>query len=389
MAEQSYGTWKDWLLCLAAIIFMRTPSWHSSRWYKRHPQADLPKIQPIEIDKPKKSGWHRFLDFMENGMFLVLLSVIGSLVGGIVYTPIFVVSGDSVALLALHRSRAVADKSKRIQIFWYSVVFVVMTAILLWVGALLRDSTRQLKADLAATVVELIKPLLVRKPTPVKKAEQDLGVRHMPVTAPIVLPPNSGVIINPGSGPVPAGQMAKLKEMDREAEEAKQHLTTDPDQLVLHDLFLTDFSSSDENTSSVTSGFVIRNDQTGITTHIEYRIVRQLTMGTKILLLYIPPTDETPHLCVTLSYHYDVALADFMEGRTDAIKIPGDSEQMTTQDSVLSKRMFIYNETYLSPEQVIKSSKAFKKRSITVILRSSDYLANRRLEAKVKRLENP
>ena len=38
MAEQSYGTWLDWLLCLAAIIFMQTPSWHRSRYWKRHPE---------------------------------------------------------------------------------------------------------------------------------------------------------------------------------------------------------------------------------------------------------------------------------------------------------------------------------------------------------------
>jgi hypothetical protein len=210
-----------------------------------------------------------------------------------------------------------------------------------------------------------------------------LGV-HKP-TETLVIPPNSSAVISPGS--VSSKDMSELDRMEQEAVQAGAHLSTDPDKLVLHDLFLTDFSSEDNNSVSLRSGFVIQNNETKVITHIEYRIVRQLTRGTKVLLLYILPTAETPHLCVSLADHYDVALGDFMEGRTEAIKLPGDSEQMTTQDTVLSKRIFIYHETYVSPQQAIDSSEAFKKKGISVILRSSDYLENRRLQAKVKLLE--
>jgi hypothetical protein len=68
-------------------------------------------------------------------------------------------------------------------------------------------------------------------------------------------------------------------------------------------------------------------------------------------------------------------------------KTPGDSEQTSSQDLVFSNRVFIYHETYLSPEQIIAVRDAFKRRGITVILRSTDYLANKKLEAKVKELE--
>ena len=210
-----------------------------------------------------------------------------------------------------------------------------------------------------------------------------LGV-HKP-TETLVIPPNSSAVISPGA--VSPKDMSELDRMQHEAVQAGMHLSTEPDKLVLHDLFLTDFSSEDNNSVSLLSGFVIQNNETKVITHIEYRIVRQLTLGTKVLLLYILPTAETPHLCVSLADHYDVALGDFLEGRTEAVKLPGDSEQMTTQDIVLSKRIFVYHETYVSPQQAIDSSEAFKKKGISVILRSSDYLENRRLQARVKLLE--
>jgi hypothetical protein len=214
-------------------------------------------------------------------------------------------------------------------------------------------------------------------------ASTSIGV-HKP-TETVVIPPNSSAVIS--AGPVSPADVSDLDRMGQETIQAGLRLSTNPDKLTLHDLFLTDFSSDGQNTSSNRSGFLIRDDDNGLVTHIEYRIVRELTLGTKVLMLYILPTSETAHLCVTLSYHYNVALGDFMEGRTEAIKVPGDSEQMTTQDSVASKRIFIYHETYISPEEVIASREAFKKQGLTAILRSSDYLENSKLQAKVRLLE--
>jgi len=38
-----YGDWMDWLLCLCVVLFflMPTPSWHSSRYLKRHPDRKV------------------------------------------------------------------------------------------------------------------------------------------------------------------------------------------------------------------------------------------------------------------------------------------------------------------------------------------------------------
>lgn len=49
MAEQSYGDWTDWLLCLGIVILLETrwpmsrrnPDGHSPRWWNRHPAARL------------------------------------------------------------------------------------------------------------------------------------------------------------------------------------------------------------------------------------------------------------------------------------------------------------------------------------------------------------
>ena len=77
--------------------------------------------------------------------------------GVIFYTPVCLLC-DVCALLALHRSAAVKDKTRSKQIFWYSLLFVVMTTTLLGVGVLIRNSARQFTHDLARAVGEYIKP---------------------------------------------------------------------------------------------------------------------------------------------------------------------------------------------------------------------------------------
>ena len=108
-----------------------------------------------------KSGWQRFLDFIEQPLFLVVLGIIGGIVGVLVYTPVFLVC-DACVLLALHRSRAVADKRTPIQVFWYGVTFLVMSSILIAVGIILRNSARGFVRDIASAVVEVTKPTVVQ-----------------------------------------------------------------------------------------------------------------------------------------------------------------------------------------------------------------------------------
>jgi hypothetical protein len=215
-----------------------------------------------------------------------------------------------------------------------------------------------------------------------KKKITSLGVHNLTET--VVIPPNSSATFS--SGPLSTKDKADLDRKQREADRARERLAADPDKLTLHDLYLTDFSST-ENGSVNYGGFTLKNGETGSLTHVEYAIVRRLESATKFLSFYILPTAETSHVCASLADKYNVALGDWLEGRTDAIKTPGDSEQVTSQDLVFTKRIYIYHETYLSPEQIIDVRNAYKRQGITVILRSGDYLANRKLDAKVNRLE--
>jgi hypothetical protein len=207
---------------------------------------------------------------------------------------------------------------------------------------------------------------------------------HRPDEA-LILPPNSSAVVSPK--PLSETDRLDLERTDREYEEAKEHLGKKPDQLLLHDLFLTDASASPQTTSTLFSGFTLRNDTTGNLTHIEYGIVRQLEVGVKYILFYVPPSNETARLCLDLADKYKHALDDFMESMIETQKTPGDSEQTSSQDITFAKRVFIYNETNLSPEQIIEVRNAFKKRGIIVILRSTDYLSNKKLEAKVRLLQ--
>jgi hypothetical protein len=183
--------------------------------------------------------------------------------------------------------------------------------------------------------------------------------------------------------------MAETTRMAKEWTDAEEHLLKDSDKLTLHDLFLTDFSTEDANTStSSRSGFTIQNNENGVLTHVEHVVVRQLETGTKFLKFYILYTGETERICEDLADKYEVALNSFMEGRVETQKTPGDAEATSSQNLIFSKRIFIYHETYLSPEQVIAVRTVYESRGLTVILRSTDYLDNQKLKAKVKKLES-
>jgi hypothetical protein len=117
----------------------------------------------ISVGKSGKSGWQRFLDFIEQPLFLVVVSIIGGIVGVLVYTPVFLVC-DVCILLALHRSKAVADQGTKSQVFWYTLTFVITTSILLWVGISLRRSARNFVHDLAKAVAEATQTKVAQTP---------------------------------------------------------------------------------------------------------------------------------------------------------------------------------------------------------------------------------
>jgi hypothetical protein len=65
-------------------------------------------------------------------------------------------------------------------------------------------------------------------------------------------------------------------------------------------------------------------------------------------------------------------------------KTPGDSGTIDTADTKFSGRVYVYHETYLSPEDTVALTQLYKDAGLSAIFRSTDYLAVRKLEAKVK-----
>jgi hypothetical protein len=153
MAEQPYGTCTDWLLCFCAVVLMQTPSWHNSRWHKNHPDQPRPTPKPVpSADPPSgKRLWHRVLDVVEQPLFTTPAGVIGGIVGAFFYTPVCLVC-DACVLLAVHRSKAVADKSIKTQVIIYSLSCVITTVLLLWLAHSARKATREYAADLVTQI---------------------------------------------------------------------------------------------------------------------------------------------------------------------------------------------------------------------------------------------
>jgi hypothetical protein len=91
---------------------------------------------------------------------------------------------DAAILLALHRSRAVADKGVVVQVFTYLAVFIVSTAILLGIGVLLRRQSRALVHDTAKAIAELLKPQMNQPSQPEQaKAQSPPAVPVQPAPA--------------------------------------------------------------------------------------------------------------------------------------------------------------------------------------------------------------
>jgi hypothetical protein len=226
---------------------------------------------------------------------------------------------------------------------------------------------------------QIEKPKVKAKPA---QETQDLGVRRADETT--VLPPNSSAIIS--NHPLSKEEHKDLERLDAEANEARNHLTSDTDRLTVRDLFWVDFESPEDNLVRHT-GFTIKNGDTGKLTHISSAVIYQNIAGVKILAFYIPYTDETPRMVVSLASMYKQPLSDPLESSVMTGKIAtGDSEQVSSANLVLSNRVFVYHEFYLSPEQIIAARDAWKNQGLTVILRGTDYLENRKLEAKIKKL---
>jgi hypothetical protein len=83
----------------------------------------------------------RILTFVEQPLLTTAAGVMGGIVGAFFYTPVCIVC-DACVLLALHRSKSVADKGIKTQIACYLSLCIATTVLLLTVGHFLRKEAR-------------------------------------------------------------------------------------------------------------------------------------------------------------------------------------------------------------------------------------------------------
>jgi hypothetical protein len=92
----------------------QSSSYHSNRWYRRHPEASRTS-PPTEPPKQSRKPVHqRLLEFFEQPLFLLAASVIGGIVGFVLYPPVFALCGVCV-VLAFHRAKVVSEESWPVQ----------------------------------------------------------------------------------------------------------------------------------------------------------------------------------------------------------------------------------------------------------------------------------
>jgi hypothetical protein len=115
------------------------------------PVAGTPQEKRAQV-RISRNGWQRLLDFVEQPIFLAVAGIVGSILGVLLAIPVFIIC-DLCLLLALHRSKAVADKGLRIQLFTYLGLFVTAGVGLVFFGMMVRESARSYTQEIASAVV--------------------------------------------------------------------------------------------------------------------------------------------------------------------------------------------------------------------------------------------
>lgn len=153
-----------------------------------------------------------------------------------------------------------------------------------------------------------------------------------------------------------------------------------PDDLTLHDFFLLDFQSVQQKQY----GAVFVDDSKTIS--VQYAINVELTARSKFLSFYIERQDgHTAAICEYLGRQYQFIL-DRAPQLLIEQKNPGDSGTISTKEAVFSKRIYIYHETYLPPEETVKLTDVYAKNGLSGIFRSTDYLSTKKTEAMLLKL---
>jgi hypothetical protein len=119
---------------------------------------------------------------------------------------------------------------------------------------------------------------------------------------------------------------------------------------------------------------------------IEYAINVELASRSKFLSFYIGRQDQhTAEICAYLSTRAEWIL-DHAPQLLVEQKSPGDSTTISTKETVFSKRVYVYHETYLPQEKTVPLTALYRKNSLSGIFRSSDYLSTKKMDATVLKL---
>ena len=354
--------WYGWLLCLAVAIALETklptlpkrnPEGHSPRWWKKHPQAKArPEIGQASFALPaiKRSLKDHLWSWPVIGGIILL--VLGGGISSMTSNHAIIADGFYAVGFGLLLAKFVTWHDSHRTLWSATIAALFMVALL---------GNHKLNGIYPFHTLAAPKPM-----SPTVTAEEAYCSSVMSL----------GQVLVPAapreSKKVPNGELSKCR------------LNYRPEQLTLYDLFNTDFSHPPTTYTSSGAFKIITGKQKKMENIVDYTIVSQLGTATKFLVFYVWPTSEIFDVCAALSSKDQVLLNDRMiNWKTTAKAATGDSEAASSEDTVFSKRVFIYHENYLALGQIIKIQTVFKKRGLSVILRGSDYLENQKLQAKL------
>jgi hypothetical protein len=159
------------------------PSFHNSRFYKKHPEK-----RPIEVLRSEKQTdagiWGRIIDFIEHNLTLLVLGIVGGLLVGLLYTPALIVCGAFV-IIAFHKAKVVSGKSIKVQIMGYAIICILTTLCLFGVRRVVQAKLAEENMSLA----QLVASAVVSKTVVTQQAPLQQPKTQAPSTADAVTKP--------------------------------------------------------------------------------------------------------------------------------------------------------------------------------------------------------
>lgn len=150
-----------------------------------------------------------------------------------------------------------------------------------------------------------------------------------------------------------------------------------PEDMELRDLFLVDFKSQDQSAF----GAIDVPFNSGPSVSVDYEIVYSLPNRSKFISFYVHRQDSsTKEICAYLVKNAQWVLENAPQLLIEE-KVPGDSSTISTKETVFSRRVYIYHETYLPVEAIAEINAYSKAQNISDILRSIDYLDGKKRDA--------